>query len=136
MPFNQDTKRYDTPCTYTVKEKSNLNNRMYEEGETVSYDGMPAENLVPTDDEGASRYQDYLASNKERVELMKAQYSESVVGDADKFAAAFAKELAKVKADSDEKIAALTGLVEKLVSALTPAEAPVAPSTEHPDSMA
>jgi hypothetical protein len=136
MPFNQDTKRYDTPCTYTVKEKSNLNNRMYEEGETVSYDGMPAENLVPTDDEGAARYQDYLTSNKERVEAMKAQYSESVVGDADKFAAAFAKELAKVKADSDEKIAALTGLVEKLVSALTPAEAPVAPSTEHPDSMA
>jgi hypothetical protein len=132
MPFNQDTKRYDTPCTYTVKEKSNLNNRMYEEGETVSYDGMPAENLVPTDEEGAARYQDYLTSNKERVALMQAQFSESGVGDADKFAAAFAKELAKVKAESDEKIAALTEAVGKLVAALTPAAAPA----ENPDSMA
>lgn len=128
MPINEKTQRYDTPCTYTVKEKSNLNNRMYEEGETVEYDGMPAENLEPTDDEGHARYAEYLASNKARQAAMVEQFSESSVGDAEKFAVALGKELAKHKAETDDKLSQMMDAIVALTKAMTPAAPPAGES--------
>lgn len=129
MPINDKTQRYDTPCTYTVKEKSNLNNRMYEEGETVSYDGMPAENLEPTDAEGEARYAEYLVSNKARQAAMREQFADSSVGDAEKFAAALGKELAKHKDETDAKLDKMMDAIAVLTKAMTPA-APPAPSSD------
>lgn len=127
MPINEKTQRYDTPCTYTVKEKSNLNNRMYEEGETVSYDGMPAENLEPTDDEGAARYEEYLVSNKARQAAMREQFADSSVGDAEKFAVALGKELAKHKDETDTKLGQMMDAIAALTKAMTPAKGEAAP---------
>jgi hypothetical protein len=120
MPINEKTQRYDTPCTYLVKERSNLNNRMYEEGETVEYDGMPAENLEPTDAEGAARYQEYLESNKARQAAMREMFADSSVGDAEKFAAALGKELSKHKDETDAKLSAMTDAIAALTKAMTP----------------
>jgi hypothetical protein len=130
MPINEKTQRYDTPCTYTVKEKSNLNNRMYEEGESVEYDGMPAENLTPTDAEGEARFQEYLESNKARQAAMREQFSDSTVGDAEKFAAALGKELAKHKDETDAKLGQMMDAIAALTKAMTPVapEAPASPS--------
>jgi len=76
---------------YVVLEKSLVGNTVYEAGAEVEYDGLPAENLQPTCDRGRARYQEYLKSNAERVAMLKEQYSESAVGDPDKFAATIEK---------------------------------------------
>lgn len=75
---------------YRVKEKSLIGNEIHEAGAVVEYDGLPAENLEPMDAEGEAKYQEYLASNKQRVQDMKATFTETAVGDP----AAFAKLLA------------------------------------------
>jgi hypothetical protein len=41
------------PVEYIVLEKSLIGNEIFEAGTTVKYDGLPAENLQPTCDEGA-----------------------------------------------------------------------------------
>lgn len=92
---------------YVVLEKSLIGNELHEAGATVAYDGLPAENLQPTCDEGRARYQQYLASNAERVATLKGQYTESAVGDPTKFAADFAKALAAQQAEHNAQMAAL-----------------------------
>ena len=58
---------------YTVLERSLIGNEIHEVGAVVEYDGLPAENLAPMDDAGHAKYQEYLASNKARVEKMQAE---------------------------------------------------------------
>lgn len=84
---------------YVIKEKSLIGNELHEAGAIVEYDGLPSENLEPTDDEGRARYQEYLASNAERIATLKNQFTESAVGDPDKFAQAVAKANAEANAD-------------------------------------
>lgn len=92
---------------YVVLEKSLLGNELHEAGAIVEYDGLPAENLQPTCDKGHARYQQYLASNTDRVAKLKEQYTESAVGDPTKFAADFAKALAAQQAEHNAQMAAL-----------------------------
>jgi len=85
---------------YIVLEKSLVGNEIHEAGAEVEYDGLPAENLQPTCDEGRAKYQEYLESNAARVAALKNQYSESTVGDPDKFGAAVAKAIADANAEA------------------------------------
>jgi type IV secretory pathway VirJ component len=95
-----DKKQPRQPVEYLVKEKSLIGNEIKEAGEKAMYDGLPAENLEPLCDEGRARYQEYLASNKERVANMINQNSVSAVGDP----GAFAKALAEHQASQNEAI--------------------------------
>lgn len=136
------------PVWYITKEKSLVGNDVHEAGTKVLYDGLPAENLEPTCDVGRTRYQEYLASNAERVANLKQQFSESAVGDPSKFAADFAKVLAEQQAEHNAQMAALvaqntatvamfTDTLAKLTGALqniagqaqSAAAAPSAPAT-------
>lgn len=76
---------------YRVKELSLIGNELFQVGAIVDYDGLPAENLEPLDDEGCAKYQEYLDSNSARVKLMISQNQGSAVGDPTAFAAALAK---------------------------------------------
>lgn len=76
---------------YRVKELSLIGNELFQAGAEVEYDGLPAENLEPLDDEGKAKYQEYLASNEARKQEQRAMYSESQVGDPAAFAVALAK---------------------------------------------
>src|SRR5437868_13768488 len=55
------------PVKYRLKEKSLIGNDLHEAGTTISYAGLPAENLEPLCDEGRARAAEYAASNAERV---------------------------------------------------------------------
>lgn len=88
-----------TPVKYTVLAKSLIGNRIYEEGETAEYDGLPAENLAPQCDVGRARYQEYLRTNEERVAKMKADNPESGFGDP----VAFQKAVSAAIAEADAK---------------------------------
>lgn len=55
---------------YKVLEKSLLNNRMYEAGEEVEYEGEVSGNLEPLDDAGRAMRAQYEASNKQRIATM------------------------------------------------------------------
>jgi hypothetical protein len=136
---------------YVVLEKSLIGNELHEAGAVVEYDGLPAENLQPTCDEGRARYQEYLKSNAERVAKLKEQYTESAVGDPSKFAADFAKALAAQQVEHQAQMAALveqnqamaamfTDAVTKLAGALQniAAQAPAAPAGDvvQPDPAA
>jgi hypothetical protein len=98
---------------YLVKEKSLIGNTLHEAGETVEYDGLPAENLEPLCDEGRAKYQEYLKTNADRVAKLKEQFSESGVGDPAKFAATFAAELKKA---NDEFVASIPGMIAAAVA--------------------
>lgn len=98
---------------YVVKEKSLIGNTLHEAGEIVEYDGLPAENLEPTCDEGRAKYQEYLASNAERVAKLREQFSESAVGNPAEFGAKFAAELAKTNA---EFMASIPGMIAAAVA--------------------
>ena len=76
---------------YRVKELSLIGNELFQAGAVVEYDGLPAENLEPMDDEGRAKYQEYLDSNANRVKQMISQNQDSAVGDPAVFAAALAK---------------------------------------------
>ena len=76
---------------YLVKELSLIGNELFQAGAEVEYDGLPAENLEPLDDEGRAKYQEYLDSNAARVERMIRENQTSAVGDPAAFAAAMAK---------------------------------------------
>lgn len=95
------------PVNYIVKEKSLVGNELFEAGQTVAYDGLPAENLIPTCDEGRARYQEYLDSNKQRVTTMIDQNKDGV-GDPAAFMAAL---LTQQKADSDERDAKMASMI-------------------------
>ena len=75
---------------YRVRELSLIGNDLFQEGATVDYDGLPAENLEPLCDEGKAKYQEYLDSNAARVKKMRDLHSDSSMGDP----AAFAKAIA------------------------------------------
>jgi hypothetical protein len=125
---------------YRVKEKSLIGNTLYEAGEIVDYDGLPAENLEPLDAEGEARYQEYLKSNAERTARLKEQFSESAVGDP----AAFAQAVAKANAEANaELMAAMPTMIATAVAqalatafpngtakpAAKPADPPAPPAT-------
>lgn len=95
------------PVKYTVLERSLIGNRIYEEGETAEYDGLPAENLAPLCEVGRARYQEYLDSNKARVAKMMENHADSSVGDAAAFAKQFMDALAAANAAHTEQMAAL-----------------------------
>lgn len=96
------------PVNYIVKEKSLIGNEMFEAGQTVAYDGLPAENLIPTDDEGRARYQEYLDSNKARVAAMIEQNKDGV-GDPATFMAAFSAQQREDNHARDERMAGMIG---------------------------
>lgn len=98
---------------YTVMEKSLIGNEIFEAGAVVEYDGLPADNLKPTCDEGRKRRQEYIDSNAERVRQMQSQFSESAVGDPEKFAAAVAKANAEANA---EMMASIPGMIATAVA--------------------
>lgn len=91
MDQTTDTVQKRAPVWYITTEKSLIGNEMHEAGAKVQYDGLPAENLKPTCDEGRARYQEYLASNAERVARMIEANKESGVGDPNKFFTDFMK---------------------------------------------
>lgn len=97
------------PVKYIVKEKSLIGNDVHEAGATVSYAGLPSENLEPTCDEGRRRAAEYVESNAARVKAMVALHAgtESPVGDPAKFMQAFAEELARERAEHQAQIAEL-----------------------------
>lgn len=116
------------PVQYRVKEKSLIGNELHEAGAMVMFDGLPAENLEPTCDEGRKRYQEYLESNAQRVKTMIAANQESAVGDPTAFMAAFAKQLAEERIEHQAQLAAQQEAMARMVetqqqSALQLAEA-------------
>ena len=89
------------PVQYRVKEKSLIGNDVHEAGATVSYAGLPAENLEPLCDEGRKRAAEYQESNAARVKQMISANSgvESPIGDPATFMANFSKVLAEERAE-------------------------------------
>lgn len=120
------------PVEYRVKEKSFIGNEMVEAGATVMYDGLPSDNLEPLDDEGRRRAEEFKQSDKARADKMIADNKPDVTSDSEKFAAAFAKELAAQKADSDAKHAENQANIAKLLQALTQS----VPAVVHTDAPA
>lgn len=98
---------------YIVMEKSLIGNEIHEAGAVVEYDGLPADNLKPTDALGEQRRQEYIDSNAARVKNMTSQFSESAVGDPTKFAAEFAKQL---KEDNEERDAKMATMIASAVA--------------------
>lgn len=80
---------------YRVKELSLIGNELFQAGAEVEYDGLPAENLEPLDDEGHAKYQEYLQSNIDRQKEMRANNPASGVGDQAAFVAALQKNQAE-----------------------------------------
>jgi hypothetical protein len=104
------------PVKYTVLERSLVGNRIYEEGETAEYDGLPAENLSPQCDVGKARYQEYLDSNAERVKKMIEMNQDSGVGDQAAFQKQFLTMLAEQNAMHAESMAALQAQMVELMA--------------------
>ncbi len=100
---------------YLVKELSLIGNELHPAGATVEYDGLPAGNLEPLCDEGRAKHQEYLDSNAKRVASMKEQFTDSAVGDPEKFAAALGKALAEDRAIQAQVIA--TAVAEAVAAA-------------------
>lgn len=119
---------------YRVKELSLVGNELHQPGAVVEYDGLPAENLEPLDDEGRAKYQEYLKSNAERLENQERQYgTASAVGDP----AAFMKLLAKDREEQSANIAtAVATAVTETLARLFPAGLPVAAPTPVSDAPA
>ena len=100
---------------YLVKERSLIGNTIHEEGTEVFYDGLPAENLEPTCDEGRARYQEYLDSNAARVRLMLANNENAPPqNDAAAFAAAVGEAVAEANAQHAASQAALLASLEAM----------------------
>jgi hypothetical protein len=107
---------------YRVKELSLIGNELFQAGAEVEYDGLPAENLEPLDDEGRAKYQEYLDSNAERVRKMRAENDTSSVGDPAVFMAALLKAQEDGAAKQAEQIGAA---VAQAIAALFPNGVPV-----------
>jgi len=84
---------------YRVKELSLIGNELFQAGAEVEYDGLPADNLEPLDDEGRAKAAEYTLSNAARVKQMMLENSESSVGDPAAFAASVAAVLKGLFAD-------------------------------------
>jgi hypothetical protein len=93
---------------YLVLEKSYINNRIYEAGEEVSYDGLPSANLKPLDDEGKGKAVEYEVSNAERVKKLVATFEATPGIDAAAIAAAVAEGLKQAMVASAENQAAFS----------------------------
>lgn len=118
---------------YLVKEKSLIGNEIFEAGQTVEYDGLPAENLEPIDDEGRAKYAEYLASNKARIAAMTEQYKDQPgVGDPAIFMAQFSKMLAEQQAQQAEQIGAA---VAQALAAIFPNGVPVKGTVKLPETV-
>lgn len=76
---------------YRVKELSLIGNALAQPGDIVEYDGYPADNLEPLDDEGIAKREEGRAVDAERVRKMIEQYRDSAVGDPAHFAATLAQ---------------------------------------------
>ena len=113
---------------YKVKELSLIGNELFQAGAIVDYDGLPAENLEPLDDEGRAKYQEYLDSNAARVIAMREANSESTVGDPGAFAKALADSQAQqgdmikdaISAGISAGIAQAMAIIQPVVDASTP----------------
>lgn len=90
---------------YRVLERSLIGNEIKEAGEMCEYDGLPGANLEPIDDEGRAKAQEYAESNAARAAALRAQYTESAVGDPAAFAKALAEEHAKMMSSIPNMIA-------------------------------
>ena len=87
------------PVEYIVLEKSLIGNELFEAGQTCKYDGLPAENLQPTCDEGRARYQEYLDSNAQRIGVMNVNHAPAIAGGSpEAFVKLFAAALAEANA--------------------------------------
>ncbi len=105
---------------YRVLEQSFIDAKVMFPGEEIEYDGLPAENLEPLDDEGKAKYQEYLVTNAARVTKMIEQNRDSPTGGiAD--TAAFFKALQDQRAQDQ---AELPGLVAQAVAAALAASFP------------
>lgn len=105
------------PVQYRVKVKSVIGNDVHEAGATVSYAGLPADNLEPLCDEGRRRAAEYVESNAARVKQMVATHAgaESPVGDPAKFMEAFTKALAEERAEHQAQLAAQQETMAKML---------------------
>jgi hypothetical protein len=104
------------PVQYRVKEKSLIGNDVHEAGATVSYAGLPSENLEPLCDEGRKRAVEYKESNAARVKQMIASTAgDSPVGDPAKFMEAFTKALAEERAEHQAQLAAQQETMAKML---------------------
>jgi hypothetical protein len=105
------------PVNYRLKEKSLIGNDLHEAGATISYAGLPAENLEPLCDEGRKRAAEYKESNAARVKQMIAAHAgtESPVGDPAKFMEAFTKALAEERAQHQAQLAAQQETMAKML---------------------
>lgn len=94
------------PVKYLVKEKSLIGNDVHEAGATVSYAGLPSDNLEPLCDEGRARAAEYVASNAARIKQMTDTHGgQSAVGDPTKFLEAFTTALAEERAEHAAQMA-------------------------------
>ena len=91
---------------YLVKEKSFIDNKIYEVGDTVNYDGLPADNLEPTCDAGRAKAAEYEESNKKRLAAVNSQFAESQIANGAEFAREFAKEMARLQFEDQKAVAA------------------------------
>lgn len=114
------------PVWYIVKEKSLVGNNLYEAGAKVAYDGLPADNLTPTCDEGRKRAAEYKASNDERVALMVKNHSESKVGNPEEFMQAFIKAQADERAEHQAQMAEMVKMNQAAAQQLAQASANMA----------
>lgn len=116
------------PVKYEVLEKSNINNEMKEAGDTVMYEGLPAENLKPLCDIGRARYQEYLVSNKSRVDKMVADANNTDLNkmQQDLMTRLAEKQLAAIEAQPAQIGAAVAQAVAQTLAAMFPAGFPSA----------
>jgi hypothetical protein len=117
------------PVQYRVKETSLVGNDVHQTGATVSYAGLPSENLEPLCDEGRKRAAEYKESNAQRVKQMTATHgpeSAGTIGDPAKFMEAFTKELAAERAEHQAQITALVEMNQTAALQLAQASANMA----------
>lgn len=95
---------------YLVLERSYLpapdgSSRIYEAGEEVDYNDFPSANLKPLDAEGEAKVAEQVENLRRQRAELKAQLSESAVGDPAAFAAELKKALAEGMAEQSKQIA-------------------------------
>lgn len=120
------------PVQYRVKEKSLIGNDLHEAGATVSYAGLPSENLEPLCDEGRKRAAEYQASNSARIkQMIAANAGESPVGDPAKFMEAFTKAMAEERAEHQAQLAAQQETMAKMLEMQQQASIQLAQAAEN-----
>lgn len=84
---------------YKVLELSLIGNELHQAGAIVEYDGLPSENLEPTDAAGEAKRQEYIESNKRRIRQMMEDNKGGDVLDT----AALIKRMHDQGAEADER---------------------------------